>query len=137
MDLVGTCPKDFFKEWIAEGDAAGDPDTGQEYNWGTGSLLARRIQPGDRFYIVARGKLRGWATVKFVEAIEGERRAWNIVRGGGAVACTIPQEIHGFQGLRVRWWKREDEIPFPNWREFQRPGTPAEKRQGRKERKVA
>ena len=25
-DLVGTCPKDFWLEWIAEGDAAGEPE---------------------------------------------------------------------------------------------------------------
>jgi hypothetical protein len=24
MDLVGTCPKDFWLQWIAEGDAAGE-----------------------------------------------------------------------------------------------------------------
>jgi hypothetical protein len=115
-DLVGTCPKYFWEEWIAEGDAAGEPDTGMEYNWVTSSALARRIQSGDRFYVVAHGKLRGWATVKFLESIEGERNAWNIVRGGGAVACTVPFAIPGFRGLRIRWWEREAEQPFKNWR---------------------
>ena len=33
VDLVGTCPKGFWADWIAEGDAAGDPATGEEYGW--------------------------------------------------------------------------------------------------------
>ena len=32
-DLVGTCPKGFWLEWIAEGDAAGDAPTGEEWGW--------------------------------------------------------------------------------------------------------
>jgi hypothetical protein len=33
VDLVGTCPKDFWREWIAEGDAAGEPESGEEWGW--------------------------------------------------------------------------------------------------------
>jgi hypothetical protein len=33
VDLVGTCPMDFWKEWIAEGDAAGLPESGLEKRW--------------------------------------------------------------------------------------------------------
>lgn len=37
---VGTCPKDFWEEWIAEGDAAGDPETGEEWETrGRGSIF--------------------------------------------------------------------------------------------------
>jgi hypothetical protein len=109
-DLVGTCPKDFWEEWIAEGDAAGEPETGQEWGWFTGHRLAQSIRPGERFYVVAHGKLRGYAVVW------GVRGSWEIVRRGNAVACTIPEPIPGFRGLRIVWWNREDEIPFPDWR---------------------
>ena len=115
-DLVGTCPKDFWEEWIAEGDAASDKAdivfpsiTGEDWHWYTNHSLIRSIKPGDRFYVVAHGKLRGWAPVT-------EVTAGAIVRRGGAVACTIPEPIPGFRGLRVRWWKREDEVPFPDWK---------------------
>ena len=62
-DLVGTCPKDFWSEWIAEGDAAGDPETGEEWGWFTQHWLIRAIHPGERFYVVSHGKLRGYAIV--------------------------------------------------------------------------
>jgi len=114
-DLVGTCPKDFWEEWIAEGDAVGDPVTGEEWAWYTSHSLARDIKPGDRFYVVAHGKLRGWAPVTRVEVID--YHSYAICRRGDAVACTIAEPIPGFRGLRVRWWKREDEIDFPNWKE--------------------
>ena len=114
-DLVGTCPKDFWEEWIAEGDAAGDPETGEEWGWYTSHHLARGINPGDRFYVVAHGKLRGWAPVtRLDQTTDGEQ--WIICRRGNAVACTIDEPIPGFRGLRLRWWKREDEKPFENWK---------------------
>jgi len=114
-DLVGTCPKDFWGEWIAEGDAAGETYTGQEWHWYTGDRKARSIQAGDRFYVVAHGKLRGWAPVVRVD-IGGDGKSYAIIRHGGGVACTIPTPIPGFRGLRLRWWKREEEVPFENWR---------------------
>jgi hypothetical protein len=116
-DLVGTCPKDFWEQWIAEGDAAGEPETGEEWNWETRHSLARTIGPGDRLYIVAHGKLRGYAIVTRVTSDADERGySYAIMRRGNAVACTIDESIPGFRGLRVRWWKREDERPFPNWK---------------------
>jgi len=36
-DLVVTVPKDFWPDWIAEGDAVGEPETGTEWRmlrWG-------------------------------------------------------------------------------------------------------
>lgn len=115
-DLVGTCPKDFWEEWIAEGDAVDDPYTGEEWAWFSHSSAIKRIHPGDRFYVVAHGKLRGWAPVTRIatDAWTGEPVA--ICRRGGAVACTVPFPIPGFRGLRERWWNRESEIPFPDWR---------------------
>ncbi len=38
------------------------------------------------------------------------------------VVVTVPKKfgleepIKGFRGFRYRWWKREDEQPFPEWR---------------------
>lgn len=116
VDLVGTCPKDFWEEWIAEGDAAGDPYTGEEWGWYTGHSLIRLIKPGDRFYVVAHGKLRGWAPVTRVH-LRQDGRGGHIGRRGDAIACTIPEIIPGFRGLRERWWNRADEVPFPDWKE--------------------
>ena len=113
-DLVGTCPKDFWEEWIAEGDAAGDPLTGEEWGWYTRHSLAASIRPGDRFYVVAHGKLRGWAPVTRLN--DDGAGGYVICRRGDAVACTIAVPIPGFRGLRLRWWKRDEEQPFPDWR---------------------
>src|SRR6267142_3794564 len=138
-DLLGTCPKDFWEQWIAEGDAAGTspcntcwgegsvgqadegtlaacPDC-EEWSWYTKHSLAASIRPGDRFYVVAHGKLRGWAPVTRVGLVPVAGAGWEICRRGRATACTIPETIPGFRGLRVRWWKREQEIAFENWRD--------------------
>ena len=108
-DLVGTCPKDFWKEWIAEGDAVGEPESGEEWGWFTNHSLISSIHPGDRFYVVAHGKLRGYSIVTDV-------RGGAICRKGGAVACTIDEPIPGFRGLRKRWWATNMERPFPEWK---------------------
>lgn len=113
VDLVGTCPLDFWEEWIAEGDAAGDPPTGEEWGWFTSHRDAQLIKPGDRLYIVAHGRVRGYAPVTRIERT-GE--GWAICRKAGAVACTIKAIVPGFRGLLVRWWEREDELPFPAWK---------------------
>jgi len=113
IDLVGTCPKGEWGYWFSEGDCADDPASGQEYAWYTAHSLARLIRPGDRFYVVAHGRLRGWAPVVRIEAGRG---SWEIIRAGSAVACTIDEPISGFRGLRRRWWSREEERPFPDWR---------------------
>lgn len=115
VDLVGTCPKDFWREWIAEGDAAGEPESGEEWGWWTEHSLITKIQPGDRFYVVAHGKLRGWSPVTRVHR-PLMRAGGAICRKGNGVACTIGEAIPGFRGLRVRWWHRDAETSFPEWR---------------------
>ena len=116
-DLVGTCPKNFWLEWLAEGGCAGAPDDGEEYSWYTRcERMARRARPGDRFYVVAHSRLRGWAPITRVAAPPWQVEEWQIVRRGGAVACTIDAEIPGFRGLRARWWPREVEFDFPGWK---------------------
>jgi hypothetical protein len=113
-DLVGTCPRDFWNSWIAEGDPAGSPYSGEEWGWFTRSPLAASIHPGERFYVVAHGKLRGWAPVTRVR--NSGDGAYCICRRGDAVACTVPFAIPGFRGLRRVWWNLEEEIEFPDWR---------------------
>jgi hypothetical protein len=118
VDLVGTCPKNFWQKWIDEGDPAGSEESGEEWGWFTGHRLIAAIRPGDRFYIVAHGRLRGYAPVTRVDIQMGlGGRGGQIIREGGAVAVTILDAIAGFQGLRRRWWRRGAEIPFPLWRE--------------------
>ena len=125
-DLVVTCPKGFWWEWIAEGDAAGDPPTGTEWGWWMSDRRPKPpIQAGDRLYIVAWGKLRGYAPVTRLHHERGtESGSWVICRKGGAVAVTIDEEIPGFRGWRRRWWSTDIERPFPNWKEVERPVKP-------------
>jgi hypothetical protein len=112
-DLVGTCPKDFWLEWVAEGDPAGSPESGEEWGWYTRDPMAANIRPGDRFYVVAWGKLRGWAPVT---RLQNHGSNFVICRRGNAVACTVECDIPGFRGLRTRWWPREAERDFPDWK---------------------
>lgn len=116
MNLVVTVPKWFWPEWIAEGDPAGAPPSGTE--WG---FFMRGNKPpigaGDRLYIVAHNKLRGYSPVTRLGRTDEQSPRWVICREGGAVAVTITSPIKGFQGFRKVWWKPEDEIPFPDWRE--------------------
>lgn len=114
VDLVGTCPKDFWEEWIVEGDAAGDPETGEEWGWYTRHSYARFGEPGDRFYVVAHGLLRGYAPI--VRVVDQWPAGYVICRKGGAVAVTLPTPIKGFRGIEKRWWDRSEEIPFPDWK---------------------
>jgi hypothetical protein len=115
MDLVGTCPKDFWREWIAEGDPAGVPWSGEEWGWYTRHSLAAEIKQGERFYVVAWGRLRGWAPVTRVARDAGG--GWIICREGHAVSCTLEEPVPGFRGLEKRWWRYEDERPFDDWQD--------------------
>lgn len=115
-DLVGTCPKGFWHEWLAEGDAAGELYSGEEWGWYTRDRKAGLIRPGDRFYVVAWGRLRGWAPVTRLNADGAPEHGWVICRRGDAVARTIEAPIGGFRGLRQVWWDRQIERPFPDWK---------------------
>ncbi|MGE3582807.1 MAG: hypothetical protein AB7J28_15490 [Hyphomonadaceae bacterium] len=116
VDLVGTCPKDFWFEWIAEGDAAGDPETGEEWGWYTRHSFARFGKPGDRFYVVAHGLLRGYAPIVRVVDNTPQGGGYVICRRGGAVPVTLATPIKGFRGIEKRWWERDAEIPFHDWK---------------------
>jgi hypothetical protein len=112
-DLVVTVPKWFWKEWIAEGDAVGDPPTGTEWGFFMGGARPD-IEPGDRLYIVAHALLRGYAPVTRLMRLKDER--WCICREAGAVAVTIENPVPGFRGWRRRWWQREQEKLFIDWK---------------------
>lgn len=113
-DLVVTVPKWFWPEWIVEGDPAGTPELATSEEWGffLGGTKPD-IGPGDRLYIVAHDLVRGFAPVTRL-ARSGDR--WVICRRAGAEAVTIPETVKGFRGWRRRWWKREDEVAFPDWK---------------------
>lgn len=118
-DLVVTVPKNLWFDWLGEGDAAGEPDTGEEWGFYVG-WRRPPIQQYDRLYIVAWGRLRGYSLVTRVATTE---RGYAICRRGGAEAITIPAPIPGFRGWRERWWPLHTERPFPNWKTA---GTPRE-----------
>lgn len=111
-DVVVTVPKRIWLDWIMEGDAAGDPATGEEWGFFLGGH-APRILPGERVYIVAHGRLRGYSPLTRIADTD---RGYALCRKAGAEAITIPETIPGFRGWRTRWWARSIEVPFPDWR---------------------
>lgn len=118
MDVVVTVPKTIWNDWLEEGDLPGDPPTGEEWGFTTWGPVPK-IGLGERVYVVAHGRLRGYAPLSRMEAERvfggaGGRIAFG--RKAGAVAVTISEPIRGFRGWRYRWWNREDESPFPEWK---------------------
>jgi len=112
-DVVVTVPKSFgLDQWVAEGDPAGSEWSGEEWGFYLG-VPRPRIEKGERVYIVYNGRLRGYAPLICVQSTG---RGYALVRGGGAEAVTIDEHIQGFRGFRYRWWPREIEKPFPDWR---------------------
>lgn len=113
-DLVVTVPKDFWFEWIDEGDAAGETPTGTEWGFWLG-WTKPPIEPGEKLYIVAWGMLRGYSPVTRVAKDDAGR--WVVCREGDAIACTVPgMRIEGFRGYRKVWWPPSSERPFEDWR---------------------
>lgn len=128
-DVVVTVPKNFTHEcapgkkglaaWIFEGDAAGDNWSGVLWSF---SVWGHRpkIQQGERVYIVCEGRLRGYAPLVSLDFDYGPKDmiygSWELVRGAGAKAVTIPERIVGFRGFRYRFWNTAIEIPFPDWK---------------------
>lgn len=138
MDVVVTVPMTRWAAWLAEGDLPGQEPEYDSHFWFAGPIPD--MQPGDRVYIVAHGRVRGWAPLVEIEqscALNPSRRCF--LRTGGAVAVTLrcgrrngrmwecnrhetgcPPEPHalpvtGFRGWRKVWWPREIEMPFPVW----------------------
>lgn len=118
-DVVVTVPARLWSGWLNEGDAAGEARReGVEY-WFNLSTRPRGVHPGARVYVVAHGKLRGYAPLHRIDPDPRSRsgRGCLLIRRGEAVAVTIDDPIRGFQGYRYRWWERDAEKPFPNWKE--------------------
>lgn len=113
-DVVVTVPLSFgLDHWSEEGDSAGEPWSGE--HWGFYVAGGRPdISPGERVYVVHAGKLRGYAPLVELQMVRPSY--WSLVRAGDAVAVTIDEHIQGFRGWRRRWWARERERPFPEWR---------------------
>lgn len=117
-DVVVTVPKNFtmdydglrpgLEQWLGEGDAPGQTWTGQEWDF-TACGSRPNIATGERVYVVCNGRLVGYAPLIRL-GING--RYISFIRGGGAVAVTIPQPIVGFRGWRYRWWERSVETPL-------------------------
>lgn len=113
-DVVVTVPADLWFDWLDEGDLAGQSsaESGQEWGFFGGGPMPH-VLPGERVYIVAHRRLRGYAPLtRRVRTSTG----WCLCRRGGAVACTVPFEIPGFRGWRNRWWHHDAETLFPDWR---------------------
>jgi hypothetical protein len=123
-DICVTVPARLWAEWLAEGDLPGSEAEYESHFWVPRPLP--KIAPGDRVYIVAQGALRGYAPLVRTEtycALNPGRAC--LLRAGGAVAVSIPEEIRGFRGWRYRFWDRADEIAFPGWRDARaRVGRP-------------
>lgn len=123
-DIVVTCPKALWQEWIAEGDLPGERPKFRSHFWIAKQPLPECV-PGDRVYICAHGRLRGYAPLVGIEQackLRPERAC--LMREGGAVAVTISDLIRGFMGWRYRWWPADDELPFEDWKT---EGVPKEK----------
>jgi hypothetical protein len=126
MDVVVTVPQDRWAEWLEEGDHAGLQQPGiwtkdHEYGYcfGRGSHEPN-ISEGERVYVVAHRRLRGYAPLVRIDPAYlygGVPGGFALVRRNDARAVTIPGEIRGFQNWRYRWWSREEETLFPEWRE--------------------
>lgn len=120
MDVVVTVPKGMWWRWIEEGDLPDSPEPDTESHFWSGGRSPFHLTRGDRVYIVAHGKLRGYALLERFEGrcqLRPDRMCF-VRRGGTAVPVTIDQEIKGFQGWRYRWWERGDERPCPDWQKI-------------------
>jgi hypothetical protein len=130
-DVVVTVPKNFryggrrgLAAWLSEGDAPGQPWSGELYEFSTWGFCPH-IRAGERVYVVCDGRLVGYAplvsmdfdyetvvTLKWCGWPGKKMSRIGLIRGGGAVACTIDEPITGFRGWRYRWWSRELEKPL-------------------------
>ncbi len=131
MDTVVTVPRNFtwpgapgkrgLAAWLAEGDVAGTPWSGTLWDYTTWGRKPT-IRHGERVYVVCEGRLVGYAPLVRVDftspTVEGLTGYVTFVRGGGAVAVTLPGPIKGFRGWRYRFWSKEAEIPFLDWLDY-------------------
>lgn len=116
-DVVVTVPRDRWDAWLCEGDLPGQTETGEDWHYYCGGSPPLHLPKGSRVYVVAGGRLRGYAPLVRIERLG--KGSFAFVRRGGAVAVTISESIQGFRGWRHRWWDRADEVPFLGWRNLE------------------
>lgn len=86
-DVVVTVPKRLWREWIAEGDLPGEEAQYESHFWVWGFVPV--VKPGDRVYVVAFGRLRGYAPLTRTEQMCSlNPRMGCLVREGGA-QCSV------------------------------------------------
>ena len=122
-DVCVTVPKNFtwsgapgkrgLAAWLAEGDPPGAEWSGTLWDyttWGTRPT----IRLGERVYVVCEGRLVGYAPLVRMDFQARHNHVGYVtfLRGGSAVAVTLPGVIRGFRGWRYRWWNREHEQPY-------------------------
>lgn len=110
-DIVVTLPQGTLPEWAAEGDLPDEPWDGKTYYVWTIGRIIPRIDVGERVYVIYQRHLIGYAPLVRIAQVAPQR--FGLIRAGGAVAVTIPQEVKGFQGYRYRWWDRSEEYSIP------------------------
>lgn len=130
VDVVVTVPQRLWSEWLDEGCLPNGDGTDSDSEYMAFHFWLQRplpdIKPNERVYIVAHGRLRGYAPlVRQEQMCKLNPRVGCLLRSGGAVACTIDQEIQGFQGVRTRWWRYDDERAYPEWQTDNVPGARA------------
>jgi hypothetical protein len=129
VDIVVTVPKDFryggkkgLAAWLSEGDAPGEPWSGDTYDFSTFGVQPN-IEFGEVVYVACEGRIVGYAPLVAMmfkgEMVVDEDHPKAViqkglgpillVRGGDAVAVTIPQAVVGFRSWRYRWWERSIE----------------------------
>lgn len=115
-DVVVTIPSRLWSEWLAEGDCAGESRREDVEYWYNVPTRPTDLHPGGRVYVVAYGRVRGYAPLHRIDPDPHNPRGCLLIRRGGAVAVTIPGRVQGFQGYRYRWWSQDIDVPFPDWR---------------------
>lgn len=116
MDVVACVPRHVWPHWLEEGGTPEAPDPSTVYGFGVPSA-PKLLRAGDRLYIACAGRIRGYAPVLWIQS-RIDSRAVDLIRDGkSAVAVTIAERVPPFRGFRYRWWTRDQERPFPEWRQ--------------------
>lgn len=128
VDVVVTVPQRLWSEWLDEGCLPNGDGTDSDSEYMAFHFWLQRplpdIKPNERVYIVAHGRLRGYAPLVGIEQRCRLRASMGcLVRRGGAVAVTIDRPIRGFRGWRYVDWERSEERAFPDYRTAGVPGA--------------
>lgn len=103
MDVCVTVPKALWEIWLDEGNLPGDAWNGSEYHFfGRGGRP--KIEAGEHVYIVAHGRLRGYAPLVAIDCrVTGRRR-------DTASLCRLALDEQGVFGITA--WHP---LPLPEW----------------------